>query len=585
MRKLVLPALLSGLLCLLHPTALAAPFTATGLWGVEQSFGSPVHGTLIIDGRSEPWNAAIGGYLLDVRHRGEHIDFTLPANRGTFRGTFDESTGEITGQWIQPPGTLYNTAYATPVVLRRIEPGVWQGAVDPEMERLTLYLDITTKNGDGKLLGSFRNPGFNFGRDDPYAINVEGNTITLTSTRNKSDTLSAEYQPDQDILVLHVRQLDEPLRLTRRDRDSAIAFYPETPATSGYAYRVPVHEKDGWTTASPTAVGLDMKPLKALVERILTTHYHGFHTPYIHSLLIARHGKLVLEKYFYGHNREQTHDIRSAGKTFTGVLVGLALAHDADFTLDTPVYKLFPQYKHLEHLDARKRTMTVRDLLTMTSGLNCDDDSDTPGNEETMQRQHEQPDWYRYTLDLPMARAPGGTRAVYCTAGINLLGGIVRNTTKTPLPEFFYRYLAHPLGISSYHINLMPTGRAYMGGGIRMRPRDQLKLGQLYLDGGTWNGRRIVPAAWVRQSLQVYSRFGPDHGYGFAWHVINVKSDGNPYRIFEAGGNGGQFVLIVPKLDLVVGFTAGNYGDFRTWYPFMTRLVPDYIIPAAMPKK
>lgn len=579
----ILPIALLAPLCMLSAAALAAPFSPTGLWGTEQSFGSPIHGTLVIDGRSLHWHATIGGYSLRVRHKGGHIDFSLPDDRGTFRGTLDKTAGEIIGQWIQPRGRVYNTAYATPIVLRQIERNVWQGIVDPEREHLTLYLNVTAAKGNGQLLGSFRNPGFNFGRDDPYAIGIKGNDVTLTSMRNKSDTLSAEYQPDQKVLVLHVRQLDEPLRLTRRNRDSAVAFYPETPATSSYTYRIPVREDDGWSTADLDAVGLNEKPLAELVERILTTHYHGFHTPYIHSMLIARHGKLVLEKYFYGHDREQTHDMRSASKTLTGVLVGLALAHGANFKLDTPVYSLFPQYKHLQHLSARKRGITVKDLLTMTSGLACDDDrSGSPGNEETMQLQHEQPDWYRYTLDLPMARSPGGKQAVYCTAGINLLGGIVRNATRTPLPEFFYRYLARPLDIRDYHINLMPTGGAYMGGGIRMRPRDQLKLGQLYLDGGLWNGHRVVPGTWVRKSLTIYSHFGPDHGYGFAWHVIDVKSHGKSYRLFEAGGNGGQFVLIIPKLDMVVGFTAGNYGDYRTWYPFMTRLVPEYIIPAVM---
>jgi CubicO group peptidase (beta-lactamase class C family) len=114
-----------------------------------------------------------------------------------------------------------------------------------------------------------------------------------------------------------------------------------------------------------------------------------------------------------------------------------------------------------------------------------------------------------------------------------------------------------------------------------MRPRDQLKLGQLYLDGGVWRGRQVLPSAWVEESLLSRSSFGPDHGYGYTWHVIDLESGGEEYRIFEAGGNGGQFVLFIPQLDVAIGITAGNYGDYGTWYRFLTALVPRYLIPAA----
>jgi CubicO group peptidase (beta-lactamase class C family) len=578
MRKLVSAI---GFLYALGAGATPASPDLAGLWGVEQTFGTPVAGTLVIDGRSSEWRAGIDGLTPSVRHAGRSVDFRLPDNQGVFRGEIGNDYEEIAGQWIQPPGTLDNTAYATPVLLRRVGNRVWQGKVAPLTERLSLYLDVT-RNADGSFSGSFRNPQFNFGRGDPYAITVAGDTVSLASTRNGSDRMEATYRPDDDVLELHVPQLDVPLRLTRRTRGSAAGFYPQTPAASGYAYAVPVREDDGWMTASLHDVGLDPKPIAALVERILGTRYAGFRTPYIHSLLIARHDRLVLERYFYGYDRDRVHDMRSASKTFAGVLVGLAMAHGAKFGLDTPAYSQFPEYRQIANLDARKRDMTVKDLLTMASGLACDDDDEhSPGNEDTMQSQRKQPDWYLYTLDLPMARAPGGDQAVYCSAGINLLGGIVRNTTKTPIPEFFYEYLAKPLDMRDYYINLMPTGAAYMGGGVEMRPRDQLKLGQLYLDGGVWNGRRVIPADWVKKSLEVYSRFAPDHGYGFAWHVIDLESGDRTYRLYEAGGNGGQFVLIIPALDMVVGSTAGNYGDFGTWYKFMTDLVPRYVIPAA----
>lgn len=578
MRKLLL---IAGTAYAVGAAAAPPPPNLAGLWGLERTFGPHVRGVLVIDGRAPAWRAEIDGYLLDIRHAGRHLSFQIPGDHGAFRGTLADGGKTITGQWIQPVGSLSNTAYATPVILHRRESDVWQGRVVPHAETLSLYLYVTHEAG-GTLTGSFRNPQFNFGRGDPFLIGGTGDHLTLARAGHDTGRMTGTYDRQHDTLELRLEQIAAPLSLTRRDRDSATGFYPATPASSSRAYRIPIRESDGWRTASLDDVGLDPGPIHALVERILDTRYDGFHTPYIHSLLIARHGKLVLERYFYGYDRWRAHDMRSAGKTFAGVLIGLAIARGAKFGLDTPVYTLFPEYRDIANLDARKRAVTVRDLLTMTSGLACDDDTgNSPGNEDTMQRQREQRDWYLYTLDLPMARTPGGTHAVYCSAGVNLLGGIVRNATHTPIPEFFYENLARPLDMRGYHINLMPTGAAYMGGGIEMRPRDQLKLGQLYLDGGVWNGRRIVPAAWVKESLQIHSRFGPGHGYGFAWHVIDLRSGDKTYRLYEAGGNGGQFVLILPEFDMVVGITAGNYGDFRTWYPFMTGLVPKYVIPAA----
>ena len=250
---------------------------------------------------------------------------------------------------------------------------------------------------------------------------------------------------------------------------------------------------DGWSTGSLADAGLDPKVLGRLVKQILTTPYLGFRTPYIHSLLIARHGKLVLERYFYGFDAGSSHDTRSASKTFAGVLLGLVRHRTNDVPLNTPIRSFLPEYDDVIAAHSLKAGITIRDLLTMTSGLACDDNDDTsPGNEDRMQSQRKQPDWCRFTLSLPMVRKPGLTTAVYCSGAVNVLGAVVRQLTKQPVPEFFYEHWAKPLRLRTYHINLMPNGKAYLGGGMRMRPRDQLKLGQVYLNGGMWNGHRIV---------------------------------------------------------------------------------------------
>jgi CubicO group peptidase (beta-lactamase class C family) len=145
-----------------------------------------------------------------------------------------------------------------------------------------------------------------------------------------------------------------------------------------------------------------------------------------------------------------------------------------------------------------------------------------------------------------------------------------------------------PLQFGTYHLNLMPTGEAYTGGGWYLRPRDQLKLGQLYLDGGTWNGQRIVSKDWVKQSISHQTSFAPaldtegEHQYGFGWHIHELKAGDRTFHDYAAGGNGGQVVIVIPELDMVIGFNGGSYGEFGKWYRWELELVPQYIIPAAL---
>jgi CubicO group peptidase (beta-lactamase class C family) len=257
----------------------------------------------------------------------------------------------------------------------------------------------------------------------------------------------------------------------------------------------------------------------------------------------------VLDEDVYGFDRAGVHDMRSAGKTFAPVLAGLARQHGAKLTPQTPIYPLFRQYSSFASWDARKQKVTLRDIMTMTAGNACDDNNDdSPGNEDRMQG-GAQRDWYKYSLDLPMVKEPGGEDAIYCSADLNLVGGAVAAATHSWIPEFFEENLARPLQFGRYYLNLMPDGQAYMGGGAYLRPRDQLKLGQLYLAGGLWNGKRIVDKDWVTISTSVHSRFpatyslGQKHEYGYGWHIHDLRSGAKTYRVFAAEGNGGQFVI------------------------------------------
>ncbi|MEM9057766.1 MAG: serine hydrolase, partial [Pseudomonadota bacterium] len=304
--------------------------------------------------------------------------------------------------------------------------------------------------------------------------------------------------------------------------------------------------------------------------------------PYIHGLLLAHRGKLVVEEYFHGYHRERTHDSRSAGKSLASILLGIAIENGAVGSVDLPVYPFFGGVEAYANPDPRKARLTLRHLITMSPGFACNDgDYDSPGNEDVMQNQSDQPDWYRYALDLPM-RAEPGEADIYCSAGINLVGGVISRATGQSLAQFFHHELATPLDMGYYQMNLSPTEEGYMGGGIRLTPRDFLKLGQLYLDGGEWRGRRLVSESWVRDSAAAHSSLNSADDYGFGWWRTTYRVGEEAIDTFYASGNGGQLLFIVPTLELVALIQAGNYSDGRTRNAFRDRFMQDAILPAAL---
>ncbi|MDI1253158.1 serine hydrolase domain-containing protein [Thermomonas sp.] len=566
------------LLVLCATARTAEPSDFVGLWGNETVSGPLLPGVLTVDGRQAPWRASVAGVSVVIERDGDVVTFSMPGGQGHFRGRL--IGGNIEGFWIQPPGQGLASAYATPLVLPHGEGEIWVARLDPLQDRITQYLQIQ-RTGESSLKAFLVNPEYNLGRGISYDVHLDGDAIVLTDPNRKGWALNGRLDDESGQLRIDWQGIGV-FPFTRRDRDDAIGYYANTPAGSQDVYRVPVPAGDGWTTASLGEVGMQVAPMQRMQQQIESSDTPGPGEPMVHGLLVARHGKLVFETYLHGYSREQAHDTRSAGKSFASLLVGMAVEHGADLSAKTPVQSMFPTNMPLEHMDKDKRAITVSDLMDMSSGLACDDnDSDSPGGEEAMQRQHAERDWYRYTLNLPMVQAPGADKAVYCSAGINLLGGVVRNATGRRLTDLFQDWIAGPMQMRGYHMNLMPDDDAYLAGGIRMRPRDMLKLGQLYLNGGIWNGQRLVAQRWIDASVARHATFGPNHDYGFAWHLHAFRVDGHDYRSYSAEGNGGQFVIVVPELDLVVAITAGNYGQFSVWYP-LQELVSKYVIPAAL---
>ncbi len=333
-------------------------------------------------------------------------------------------------------------------------------------------------------------------------------------------------------------------------------------------YRVPAQAGDGWQTASLTDQAIDPAPILEMLKHRRAGQFEG-----VSSILLARNGVLVLDEYFGKVSAEDLHSTRSASKAITSALLGIAIDQGFIESADVPLLPYFPEYEgEIEHWDERKRNITLSHVLSMTSGIR--------GNEDAM---YPTDDWIKFYLDQPVVAEPGETFS-YATSGVVTLGSVITRASGLKVPAFADRYLFGPLGITQYRWPITNSrgnqGLAMTGGGLQLRPRDMAKFGQLYLDGGVWKGQRLISETWIKESTRKHSTsdlYGEDFGY--LWRMINREVAGQTVRSFEAWGNGGQFILVFPSIDLVAVFTGENYGLF----PEMERpfdMMDRYVLPA-----
>lgn len=329
----------------------------------------------------------------------------------------------------------------------------------------------------------------------------------------------------------------------------------------------PPSRDDGWQVADLQSAGLDV----ALIDALMTEIERGtYDAP--DALLIARNGRLVYEQYWTGFDGDALHDLRSATKSVTSALSGLVLS---DAQLDTPIESLLPGYTPLQNPDARKSRITPRHLLSMNAGLSCDDwQPDSPGNEECM---YKSADWVRFILDLPAQDEPGA-RTAYCTGGVVVLGAILEEVAKQPIPVLAQR-LFTPLGITSAHWAEAAGGRTDTGGHLELRARDFAKLGQLFVDGGRWHGNQVVSEAWIATSTAGRAPLA-DGRYGYLWWVNTFTIGTTSTDFFFARGNGGQHLFVFPSLSLVVLFLASAYNQPTMDQPI--EMTGRYILRAAL---
>ena len=337
-----------------------------------------------------------------------------------------------------------------------------------------------------------------------------------------------------------------------------------------------------WSTASPAESGLSEARLRALDAAIRSGDFKK-----IGSVLIARHGKLAYEGYFDG-DASTLRDTRSATKSITDVLIGIAIDRHKLAGVDAKVLSLLPERaRKLQNPDPRKASITVEDFLTMSSPLECDDWNDASrGNEERMYLVE---DWAQFIFDLPIRgrmhagehpEAPAyGRNFSYCTGGVFTLSEVIEKATGLRTDHYATEVLFQPLGISNVEWVYSPMDVPQTGGGLRLTSRDLLKIAQLYLNDGEWQGKRIVSKEWVHRSTQPHARIDDTTEYGYLWWLKSFKSGERDYPAFFMSGNGGNKVAVIPALDMAVVITSTNYNT-RGMHEQTEKILTDYVLSA-----
>lgn len=314
-----------------------------------------------------------------------------------------------------------------------------------------------------------------------------------------------------------------------------------------------------WQRSSPEAQGVSSETLAVMLELIRQENSS------IHSIVVVRHGVIILEAYVYPFNSYTRHGVYSVTKSFTSTLVGLAIGNGLIRSTNTPVYTFFPG---IDIDDRQKETIQIEHLLTMTSGIEWMEPLHSGLNDHWYILESGDPAQYFFT---PAVVKTPGTVYNYNSGGSHMLSIIVQEVVGKTAEEYAAERLFLPLDIRDYTWKRDFSGHTQGGTGLELLPIDMAKLGQVFLDNGQWQGNQIVPADWVSEATRAHSSPSPDMGYGYQWWV-------RPKGDYYALGWGGQQIRVLPAQDMVVVFTAGMGGQEM----LHDNMVDTYLIPAVI---
>lgn len=339
---------------------------------------------------------------------------------------------------------------------------------------------------------------------------------------------------------------------------------------------------DGWKVADAGRSGWTTARFAEAEKKIADGTWKG-----TTSLLVVHRGALVYENYFNEGGRDHLNDTRSLTKTVTAMLVGAAIERGLIPDVQARVFPWFKEHPAPANPDPRKQAITIEDLLTMSSLLECNDENAfSSGNEERM---YVTEDWIGFALGLPVkgfppwetkpADSPHGRAFAYCTAGSFLLGALVERATGKHLDTFSGEVLEEPLGITKSKWNFAPDGTAMGGGGTRFRSRDLARLGELLRNQGKWKDAQVLPVAWVRAMLSVRAQARDDADYGYQIWRFRFPHKGKEEPVWAMSGNGGNYVFIAPQFELVAVITSSAYNQ-RFAHPQSQAIFRDIVLKA-----
>jgi CubicO group peptidase (beta-lactamase class C family) len=309
---------------------------------------------------------------------------------------------------------------------------------------------------------------------------------------------------------------------------------------------------DRWPVANPDQEKIEGKRLDALFANLANDPTKDFK-----GIIILRHGKLVAESYFNGDDSNTLHDIRSATKSITATLMGIAIQQHIIHGVDDSIADYLPNLPR----DGKEK-ITIRDLLNMRSGLDADDDDPaSPGNET---RLDESADWIKSVYAVPI-KTSSGKKYLYVSINAFLVGAIIENASKMHLDDFAKQNLFAPLDITRYEWRRATIDRTTGQGNLKITTRDEAAIGQLFLRRGQYHDRQVVNSVWVEQciasqvpisNVDPYADF-----YGYMWYTRAGPVGDRSIPVHFASGNGGNKIYVVPSLDMVVAITSSAYNQ------------------------
>lgn len=309
-----------------------------------------------------------------------------------------------------------------------------------------------------------------------------------------------------------------------------------------YEYSQPKNLEDGWKTASLLSQNIDTARVYKLFNQLQSNKNK------LHSILLVKNGQIVIEEYFNNHSENMQHDLRSVTKSIRSILMGIAIDKGYVDNVDDTISKYIKSPLPTKNLDERKNKITIRHLLTMSSGLDCNDwDKKSKGQEDKV---HKKKDWLQYTLNLPIVNDPG-TVSNYCSMGTILIAEIISQAAGMPIDKFAEKYLFNPLNIINVSWGHTTTNKEVIPSAKRlyMTSRDMAKIGQLILNRGKWNDKQIVSEKWIEESTTPKTKI-TNIDYGYLWWIIPFKVKEQLIVSKVATGNGGQYIMIFPELEI-----------------------------------